>query len=163
MNRTSIFTSTFCFWTGHTTRETISHMFEGKSSDIGEVGRADSQHQPSNRALPGANRPAGSGHGEQPPHPGVAGRHGDGRPVGAFDHLPDCMGPHQREKLERLCRHITRPAIGTDRLALTRQGNVRYRLKNRTTTTPLMSSSSRRRISIGGSEVQFSRPAPHEQ
>jgi len=36
---------------------------------------------------------------------------------------------HQRRKLERLCRYIARPAVATDRLALTRQGYVRYQLK----------------------------------
>ena len=36
---------------------------------------------------------------------------------------------HQRRKLERLCRYIARPAVATGRLALTRQGNVRYTLK----------------------------------
>ena len=36
---------------------------------------------------------------------------------------------HQRRKLERLCRYIARPAVATDRLALTPQGNVRYTLK----------------------------------
>ena len=36
---------------------------------------------------------------------------------------------HEREKLERLCRYITRPAVSTERLSLTAQGNVRYRLK----------------------------------
>ena len=36
---------------------------------------------------------------------------------------------HQRRKLERLCRYIARPAVSTERLALTRQGNVRYTLK----------------------------------
>ena len=35
---------------------------------------------------------------------------------------------HEREKLERLCRYITRPAISTERLSLTAQGNIRYRL-----------------------------------
>ncbi len=34
----------------------------------------------------------------------------------------------QREKLERLCRYITRPAVSTERLSLTAQGNIRYRL-----------------------------------
>ena len=37
---------------------------------------------------------------------------------------------HEREKLERLCRYITRPAVSTERLSLTAQGNIRYRLKN---------------------------------
>lgn len=36
---------------------------------------------------------------------------------------------HEREKLERLCRYITRPVVSTERLSLTAQGNVRYRLK----------------------------------
>ena len=36
---------------------------------------------------------------------------------------------HEREKLERLCRYITRPAVSTERLSLTTQGNIRYRLK----------------------------------
>ena len=36
---------------------------------------------------------------------------------------------HEREKLERLCRYITRPAVSTERLSLTAQGNIRYRLK----------------------------------
>ena len=31
--------------------------------------------------------------------------------------------------LERLCRTITRPAVSTERLSLTAQGNIRYRLK----------------------------------
>ena len=36
---------------------------------------------------------------------------------------------HEREKLERLCRYITRPAVSTERMSLTAQGNIRYRLK----------------------------------
>jgi hypothetical protein len=36
---------------------------------------------------------------------------------------------HERETLERLCRYITRPAVSTERLSLTAQGNIRYRLK----------------------------------
>ncbi len=32
------------------------------------------------------------------------------------------------EKLERLCRDITRPAVSAERLSLTTQGNIRYRL-----------------------------------
>ena len=31
--------------------------------------------------------------------------------------------------LARLCRYITRPAVSTERLSLTAQGNIRYRLK----------------------------------
>jgi hypothetical protein len=36
---------------------------------------------------------------------------------------------HQRQKLERLCRYITRPAVAIERLSLTPQGNIRYGLK----------------------------------
>jgi hypothetical protein len=36
---------------------------------------------------------------------------------------------HQREKLERLCRYIARPAVVTERLSLTRQGEFRVALK----------------------------------
>ena len=35
----------------------------------------------------------------------------------------------EREKLERLCRTITRRAVSTERMSLTAQGNIRYRLK----------------------------------
>jgi len=35
----------------------------------------------------------------------------------------------QRDKLERLCRYVTRPAIAEKRLSLTHQGKVRYELK----------------------------------
>lgn len=35
----------------------------------------------------------------------------------------------QREKLERLCRYISRPAVAENRLSLTPSGNVRYQLK----------------------------------
>jgi hypothetical protein len=37
--------------------------------------------------------------------------------------------PHQREKLERLCRYVSRPPIAVGRLALTSTGQVRYQLK----------------------------------
>jgi hypothetical protein len=37
--------------------------------------------------------------------------------------------PHQREKLERLCRYVSRPPIAVERLALTSSGQVRYQLK----------------------------------
>jgi hypothetical protein len=35
----------------------------------------------------------------------------------------------QRDKIERLCRYITRPPVSEKRLALTAQGQVRYHLK----------------------------------
>ena len=36
---------------------------------------------------------------------------------------------HQRHKLERLCRYVTRPPVAVERLSLTPQGNIRYALK----------------------------------
>jgi len=36
---------------------------------------------------------------------------------------------NERSKLERLCRYITRPAVSTKRLSMTRNGRVRYELK----------------------------------
>jgi len=36
---------------------------------------------------------------------------------------------NERAKLERLCRYITRPAVSTKRISLTRNGRVRYELK----------------------------------
>ena len=36
---------------------------------------------------------------------------------------------HQRDKLERLCRYVTRPAVSEKRLAITSNGNIRYQLK----------------------------------
>lgn len=36
---------------------------------------------------------------------------------------------HQRQKLERICRYVARPAVSEQRLALTRDGRVRYELK----------------------------------
>jgi hypothetical protein len=36
---------------------------------------------------------------------------------------------HERDKLERLCRYIARPAVSTQRLSLTRNGQLRYQLK----------------------------------
>ena len=35
----------------------------------------------------------------------------------------------ERQKLERLCRYITRPAVSEKRLSLTASGNIRYQLK----------------------------------
>jgi hypothetical protein len=39
------------------------------------------------------------------------------------------IDPEQREKLERLTRYVSRPPVSVERLALTAQGDVRYRLK----------------------------------
>lgn len=37
--------------------------------------------------------------------------------------------PHERQKLERLCRYVSRPPVAVERLALTPSGQVRYTLK----------------------------------
>ncbi len=38
--------------------------------------------------------------------------------------------PYQRERLERLCRYVTRPAICLDRLTVRFDGKIQYELKN---------------------------------
>lgn len=45
-------------------------------------------------------------------------------------HAATVCEAHQRSKLERLCRYITRPAIATKRLSVDRQGRVVYRYKH---------------------------------
>jgi ribosomal protein S27E len=58
---------------------------------------------------------------------------GDGRgaanAAGFSLHAGLDIQPHQREKLERLCRYVSRPPIAVERLALTSSGQVRYALK----------------------------------
>ena len=39
------------------------------------------------------------------------------------------IAPHQRPKLERLCRYVSRPPVATERMALSSTGHVRYQLK----------------------------------
>jgi hypothetical protein len=73
-----------------------------------------------------------------------------GRKVFTLQTMPDCNEPsvdrvgkvagfslhagvaaraHEREKLERLCRYIARPAVSEKRLSLLSNGHVRYELK----------------------------------
>jgi hypothetical protein len=58
---------------------------------------------------------------------------GDGRGAanagGLSLHAGIDIQPHQREKLERLCRYVSRPPVAVERLALTSSGQVRYALK----------------------------------
>jgi hypothetical protein len=54
---------------------------------------------------------------------------GVGKVAGFSLHAGVAARAGQRQKLERLCRHISRPAISEKRLSLTPNGNVRYRLK----------------------------------
>jgi hypothetical protein len=39
------------------------------------------------------------------------------------------IASNQREKLERLCRYVSRPPVASERLALSASGHVRYTLK----------------------------------
>jgi len=39
------------------------------------------------------------------------------------------IASNQREKLERLCRYVSRPPVASERLSLTALGQVRYTLK----------------------------------
>ncbi len=52
-----------------------------------------------------------------------------GKVAGFTLHAGVATRAHERDQLERLCRHITRPAVSTKRLSLTRHGKVRYELK----------------------------------
>jgi len=64
------------------------------------------------------------------PEPEQQGEHRGAANAGGFSlHAGLDIQPHQREKLERLCRYVSRPPIAADRLALTSSGQVRYALK----------------------------------
>ena len=52
-----------------------------------------------------------------------------GKVAGFSLHAGVAAKAHEREKLERLCRYISRPAVAEKRLSLTLNGNVRYQLK----------------------------------
>ena len=52
-----------------------------------------------------------------------------GQVAGFSLHAGVAAKAHQRQKLERLCRYISRPAVSEQRLSLTPNGNVRYQLK----------------------------------
>ena len=50
--------------------------------------------------------------------------------AGGFSlHAGVAIEPHQRARLERLCRYVSRPSVSTQRLSLTASGQVRYTLK----------------------------------
>jgi len=51
------------------------------------------------------------------------------RAAGFSVHAGVAAAAHQRDKLERLCRYVARPAVATERLSLTARGEVRYTLK----------------------------------
>ena len=52
-----------------------------------------------------------------------------GKVAGFSLHAGVAAKVHERNKLERLCRYISRPAVSEKRLSLTKNGNVRYQLK----------------------------------
>ncbi|EAR22694.1 putative transposase [Nitrococcus mobilis Nb-231] len=54
---------------------------------------------------------------------------GVGKVAGFSLHAGVAARADQRQKLERLCRYISRPAISEKRLSLAPNGNVRYQLK----------------------------------
>src|SRR5271167_1297582 len=55
----------------------------------------------------------------------------NGAPLPVASQSPNTVdiASHQREKLERLCRYVSRPPVASERLALTASGQVRYTLK----------------------------------
>ena len=52
-----------------------------------------------------------------------------GKVAGFSLHAGVATQAHERDKLERLCRSIARPAVAEKRLSLTAQGQVRHELK----------------------------------
>ena len=54
---------------------------------------------------------------------------GVGKVAGFSLHAGVAARADEHQKLERLCRYISRPAIAEKRLSLTPNGNVRYQLK----------------------------------
>ena len=52
-----------------------------------------------------------------------------GKVVGFSLHAGVAAKAHERKKLERLCRYVSRPAVSEKRLSLTPNGNIRYQLK----------------------------------
>ena len=52
-----------------------------------------------------------------------------GKVAGFSLHAGVATRSHERKKLERLCRYISRPAVSEKRLSLTPNGNIRYQLK----------------------------------
>ena len=52
-----------------------------------------------------------------------------GKVAGFSLHAGVAARAHEREKLERLCRYIARPAVSEKRLSLLSNGHVRYELK----------------------------------
>jgi ribosomal protein S27E len=66
-----------------------------------------------------------------PPRPaGLQGDPNGAARAGGFSlHAGIDIEPHQHEKLERLCRYVSRPPVATERLSLTASGHVRYELK----------------------------------
>jgi len=52
-----------------------------------------------------------------------------GKVAGFSLHAGVVAKAHERSKLERLCRYISRPAVSEQRLSLTESGNIRYELK----------------------------------
>jgi hypothetical protein len=58
------------------------------------------------------------------------GDHRGAAQAGGFSlHAGIDVDPSQRQKLERLCRYVSRPPVAVDRMALTSSGQVRYTLK----------------------------------
>lgn len=60
-----------------------------------------------------------------------------GKVAGFSLHAGVAARADQRDKLERLCRYICRPAVSERRLSLTPNGNVRYELKTPSLARPV--------------------------
>jgi Putative transposase len=90
-----------------------------------------------------------SAQGETEPKKGVA-------QYAAFSLHAGMADGEQREKLERLARYVTRPAVAAERLSLTPHGHVRYWLK---TAYPVKRDAQRTHCSISIPNTRFRRRA----
>ncbi|MBT5792484.1 MAG: IS91 family transposase, partial [Gammaproteobacteria bacterium] len=85
-------------------------------------------------SLPSRHRPRCRQQNTHLEEPGPA-AHGDptktlhGRQKRFFTERVACQ-PHQRDRLERLCRYVTRPAVCLERLSTNAAGQVSYELKH---------------------------------
>lgn len=52
-----------------------------------------------------------------------------GKEAGFSLHAGVAARAHERDKVERLCRYVSRPPVAESRLSLTSNGDIRYRLK----------------------------------
>jgi len=73
-----------------------------------------------------------------------------GKEAGFSLHAGVAARAHECDKVERLCRYVSRPPVAEPRLSLTSDGDIRYRLKTpyRDGTTHVIFQPARRRLRV---------------